>query len=64
MITTESLLMLELLIVAIHAAIRVAGRAAIRAATVAATLAAAAIHVVNERQTEMCVANAEKNAPI
>jgi hypothetical protein len=60
MITTESLLMLELLIVAI----RVAGRAAIRAATVAATLAAAAIHVVNERQTETCVADAEKNATI
>jgi hypothetical protein len=56
--------MLELLIVAIHVAIRVAGRAAIRAATVAATLAAAAIHVVNERQTETCVADAEKNASI
>jgi hypothetical protein len=62
MITTESLLMMELLIVAIRVAIRVAGRAAICAATLAATLAA--IHVTSERQAEMCVADAEKNATI
>jgi hypothetical protein len=53
MITTESLLMMELLSVAIRVAVHAASRAA----------TPAAIHVASERQ-KMCVADEERNAPI